>query len=65
MTWSDLASRFFKTVIALVSAVVMDYAFLDGRMTRQAVSGIERMAADAPVLIDRLVASALNIQWER
>jgi hypothetical protein len=39
MTWSDLASRALKTVIALVSAVVMDYAFLNGRMTRQAVAG--------------------------
>jgi hypothetical protein len=34
-------------------------------MTRQAVTGIERMAADAPVLIDRLVTSALNIRWDR
>jgi hypothetical protein len=33
MIWSDLASRFFKIAIALLSAVVMDYAFLDGRMT--------------------------------
>jgi hypothetical protein len=65
MTWSDLAARVFKTAIALVSAVVMDYAFLNGRMTRQAVTGIERMAADAPVLIDRLVASVLNIKWHR
>ncbi|MBM6579068.1 hypothetical protein ILT44_02640 [Microvirga sp. BT689] len=65
MFWSDLASRAFKTAIALTSAIVMDYAFLDGRMTRQAVKGIERMAADAPVLIDRLVTSALNIKWDR
>ncbi|EIM27017.1 hypothetical protein [Microvirga lotononidis] len=65
MTWSDLAARVFKAAIALVSAVVMDYAFLNGRMTRQAVTGIERMAADAPVLIDRLVTSVLNIKWER
>ena len=65
MSWSDLASRAFKTVLALVSAILMDYAFLNGRMTRQAVTGIERMAADAPVLIDRLVTSALNINWER
>jgi hypothetical protein len=43
----------------------MDYAFLNGRMTRQAVTGIERMAVDAPVLIDRLVTSALNIRWDR
>jgi hypothetical protein len=48
-----------------LSTVVMDYAFLNGRMTRQAVKGIERMAADAPVLIDRLVTSALNIRWAR
>ena len=65
MAWSDIASRTFKTALALVSAIVMDYAFLNGRMTRQAVTGIERMAADAPVLIDRLVASALNIKWDR
>ena len=65
MVWSDLASRAFKALLALVSAVVMDYAFLNGRMTRQAVTGIERMAADAPVLIDRLVTSALNIKWDR
>ncbi|HWK80480.1 MAG TPA: hypothetical protein VNP95_06915 [Thermomicrobiales bacterium] len=65
MIWSDFAGRIFKTAIALVSAVVMDYAFLNGRMTRQAVTGIERMAADAPVLIDRLVTSVLNIKWER
>ena len=65
MAWSDIASRAFKTALALVSAIVMDYAFLNGRMTRQAVTGIERMAADAPVLIDRLVASALNIKWDR
>jgi hypothetical protein len=65
MFWSDLASRAFKTVIALVGAIVMDYAFLDGRMTRQAVKGLERMASDAPVLVDRLVTSALNIKWDR
>lgn len=65
MAWSDLASRAFKTLLALVSAVVMDYAFLNGRMTRQAVTGIERMAADAPVLIDRIVTSTLNIKWDR
>jgi hypothetical protein len=65
MVWSDFASRAFKTLLALVSAVVMDYAFLNGRMTRRAVTGIERMAADAPVLIDRLVTSALNIKWDR
>jgi hypothetical protein len=65
MVWSDFASRAFKTLLALVSAVVMDYAFLNGRMTRQAVTGIERVAADAPVLIDRLVTSALNIRWDR
>jgi hypothetical protein len=65
MTWSDLASRVFKTAIALISAIVMDYAFLNGRMTRQAVAGIECMAADAPVLVDRLVTSALNIKWDR
>ena len=65
MTWSDLASRAFKTVIALISAIVMDYAFLNGRMTRQTVAGIERMAADVPVLVDRLVTSALNIKWDR
>lgn len=65
MTWADLASRAFKTAIALVGAIVMDYAFLNGRMTRQAVAGIERMAADAPVLIDRLVASAPTIKWDR
>ena len=65
MFWSDLASRAFKTAIALVSAIVMDYAFLQGRVTRQAVAGIERMAADAPVLVDRLVTSALNIKWGR
>jgi hypothetical protein len=65
MAWADLASRAFKTLLALVSAVVMDYAFLNGRMTRQAVTGIERMAADAPILIDRLVTSALNIKWDR
>jgi len=65
MSWSDLGSRVFKTVLALVSAIVMDYALLNGRMTRQAVTGIERMAADAPVLIDRLVTSALNIKWNR
>jgi hypothetical protein len=65
MVWLDLASRAFKALLALVSAVVMDYAFLNGRMTRQAVTGIERMAADAPVLIDRLVTSALNIRWDR
>ena len=65
MVWSDFASRTFKTLLALVSAVVMDYAFLNGRMTRQAVTGIERMAEDAPVLIDRLVTSALNIKWDR
>jgi hypothetical protein len=65
MFWSALASRAFKTAIALIGAIVMDYAFLNGRMTRQAVAGIERMAADAPVLIDRLVASALNIKWDR
>jgi len=65
MSWSDLASRAFKTALALISAIVMDYAFLNGRMTRQAVTGIERMAADAPVLIDRLVTSALNIKWNR
>ena len=64
MSWSDLASRAVKTAIALVSAIVMDYAFLKGRMTRQAVTGIERMAADAPVLIDRLVTSALSIKWD-
>jgi hypothetical protein len=39
----------------------MDYTFLNRRMTRQAVTGIERMAADAPVL----VTSALNINWNR
>ena len=65
MSWSDLASRAFKTALALISAIVMDHAFLNGRMTRQAVTGIERMAADAPVLIDRLVTSALNIKWDR
>ncbi|WP_262030412.1 hypothetical protein [Microvirga sp. Mcv34] len=65
MTWSDLAARIFKTAIALVTAIVMDYAFLDGRMTRQAVMGIERMAADAPILVDRLVTSVLNIKWDR
>ena len=65
MSWSDLASRAFKTALAPISAIVMDYAFLNGRMTRQAVTGIERMAADAPVLIDRLVTSALNIKWDR
>jgi hypothetical protein len=65
MVWSDFASRAFKTLLALVTAVVMDYAFLNGRMTRQAVTGIERMAADAPVLIDRLVTSALNVRWDR
>jgi hypothetical protein len=65
MVWTDLASRAFKTLLALVSAVVMDYAFLNGRMTRQAVTGIERMAADAPILIDRLITSALNIKWDR
>ena len=65
MSWSDLASRAFKTALALISAIVMDYAFLNGRMTRQAVTGIERMAADAPVLIDRLVTSSLNIRWDR
>ncbi|MBO1904200.1 hypothetical protein KHP60_05530 [Microvirga sp. 3-52] len=65
MVWPDFASRAFKTLLALVSAVVMDYAFLNGRMTRQAVTGIERMAADAPVLVDRLVTSALNIKWDR
>ena len=65
MSWSDLASRAFKTALALISAIVMDYAFLNGRMTRQAVTGIERMAADAPVFIDRLVTSALNIKWDR
>jgi hypothetical protein len=65
MFWSDLASRTFKTVIALVGAVVMDYAFLDGRMTHQSVKGLERMANDAPILIDRLVTSALNIKWDR
>jgi hypothetical protein len=54
MVWSDFASRAFKTLLALVSAVVMDYAFLNARM-----------AADAPVLIDRLVTSALNIRWDR
>ena len=43
MTLPDLAMRVFKTAIALVSAIVMDYAFLNGRMTRQAVMGIERM----------------------
>jgi hypothetical protein len=65
MFWSDLASRAFKTAIALISAIVMDYAFLNGRMTHQAVTGLERMAKDAPVLIDRLVTSALNIKWDR
>ena len=65
MLWSDLGSRAFKTMLALMSAIVMDYAFLNGRMTRQAVTGIERMAADAPVLIDRLVTSALNVKWDR
>jgi hypothetical protein len=65
MSWSDLASHAFKTALALISAIVMDYAFLNGRMTRQAVTGIERMAADAPVLLDRLVTSALNIKWDR
>ena len=65
MFWSNLASRTFKTAIALICTVVMDYAFLNGRMTRQAVTGIERMAADAPVLIDRLVTSALNVKWDR
>ena len=65
MVWTDLASRAFKTLLALVSAVVMDYAFLNGRMTRQAVAGIERMTADAPILIDRLITSALNIKWDR
>lgn len=65
MSWSDLASRTLKTAIALISAIVMDYAFLNGRMTRQAVTGIERMAADAPVLIDRLVTSILAVRWER
>ena len=65
MSWSDLASRAFKTALALISAIVMDYAFLNGRMTRQTVAGIERMAADAPVLIDRIVTSALNVKWDR
>jgi hypothetical protein len=65
MTWADLASRAFKTAIALVSAIVMDYAFLNGRMTRHAVAGIERMATDAPALIDRLVTSAPTIKWDR
>jgi hypothetical protein len=65
MVWSDLASRAFKTALALVSAVVMDYAFLNGRMTRQAVTGIERMVADAPILIDRIVTSTLNMKWNR
>lgn len=65
MSWSDLASRTLKTAIALISAIVMDYTFLNGRMTRQAVTGIERMAADAPVLIDRLVTSILAVRWER
>jgi hypothetical protein len=62
MSFSDLASRAFKAVLALVSTIVMDYAFLDGRMTRKAVAGIERAAADAPVLIDRLVTSLVNVR---
>jgi hypothetical protein len=57
MAWSDLFSRFFKTILALVGAIVMDYALLDGRMTRQAVAGLERLADDAPSLIDRLITS--------
>jgi hypothetical protein len=61
---ADYASRFLKTVLALVSAVVMDYAFLQGRMTRQAVAGIERAAADAPILLDRVLTSLLNIKLE-
>jgi len=62
---ADIASRFVKAAVALVSAVVMDYAFLQGRMTRQAVAGIERAAADAPVLVDRVLTSVLNVKLER
>lgn len=62
MSLSDFASRAFKTVLALVSTIVMDYAFLNGRMTRQAVAGIERAAADAPVLLDRVVTSLVNVK---
>ncbi len=62
---ADFASRFFKTALALVSAVLMDYALLEGRMTRQAVAGIERAAADAPVLFDRVLTSVMNVKLER
>jgi hypothetical protein len=65
MFWSDLISRVFKTAIALIGAIVMDYALLDGRMTRQAVSGLERMAEDAPGLVDRLITSMHDIAWKR
>lgn len=65
MSWPDLASNFFKAVIALIGAMVMDYALLDGRMTRQAVTGLERMADDMPVQLNRLVKSAINIDWNR
>ena len=65
MSWPDLASRFFKAVIALIGAIVVDYAFLEGRMTRQAVTGLERMADDAPVQFNRLIKSAINIDWSR
>lgn len=62
---ADFASRFVKAALAFASAVVMDYAFMQGRMTRQAVAGIERAAADAPVLVERVVTSLLNVKFER
>ncbi len=65
MSWPDLASNFFKAVIALIGAMIMDYTLLEGRMTRQAVTGLERMADDVPVQLNRLIRSAINIDWKR
>ncbi|MBM6594735.1 hypothetical protein [Microvirga pudoricolor] len=65
MTLPDIATRLFKSVLALVGAIAMDYAFLQGRMTRQAVAGFERAAADAPVLVDRLLTSIRTIRFDR
>lgn len=65
MSWPDLASHFFKIVILVIALMAMDYAFLDGRNTRQAVVELERMVGDAPTEFNRLIRSAIALDWKR
>jgi hypothetical protein len=60
MSWPDLASHFFKIVILVVALMAVDYAFLDGRNTRQAVVELERMAGDAPAEFNHLIRNAIK-----